>query len=73
LAELPRASQGVPVLAVPIGTNAMNRLRGVGGIVPAATPRLDQPLYDQYRTPLPETSETTSGTWVRQFTVASKP
>jgi hypothetical protein len=72
-AELPRASEDAPVLSAPIGTNALNRLRGVGGVVAAATPRLDQPLYEQYSTPLPEKSETTNGTWVRQFTVASTP
>jgi eukaryotic-like serine/threonine-protein kinase len=72
-AELPRASEDTPVFSAPISTNALNTLRGVGGVAAATTPRLDQPLYEQYRTPLPETRETTSGTWVRQFTVASTP
>ncbi len=72
-AELPRASEDTPLLSAAIGTNAINHLRGVGGVVAAATPRLDQPLYEQYDTPLPEESETANGTWVRQFTVASTP
>jgi hypothetical protein len=72
-AELPRGSEDAPVLSAPIGTNALNRLRGVGGIVTAPTPRLEQPLYEQYDTPLPKDSETTNGVWVRQFTVASTP
>jgi serine/threonine protein kinase len=72
-AELPRASEDTPVLSARINPNAVNRLRGVGGVVAGTTPRLDQPLFEQYRTPLPETKETTRGPWVRQFTVASTP
>jgi eukaryotic-like serine/threonine-protein kinase len=72
-AELPQASEETPVFSVPIGTNALNTLRGIGGVASATTPRLDEPLHEQYRTPLPATSETTSGPWVRVFTVMSAP
>ena len=72
-AELPRASEDTPVFSAPISTNALNTLRGVGGVAAATTPRLDQPLFEQYRTPLPTKSETANGVWVRQFTVASTP
>ena len=72
-AELPRASEDTPVFSAPIGTNALNTLRGVGGLAAATTPRLDQPLYEQYRIPLPATTETVKGIWVRQFTVTSEP
>jgi hypothetical protein len=72
-AELPRASEDTPVFSAPISTNALNTRRGVGGVAAATTPRLDQPLFEQYKTPLPPKSETTKGVWVRQFTVGSTP
>jgi hypothetical protein len=69
-AEFPRASEDTPVVSTAIGLNA---LRGIGGIAAATTPRTDQPLFEQYQTPLPTTSETTTGPWVRQLTVTSAP
>jgi hypothetical protein len=70
-AELPRAAAGTPLTSAPIPQNALNMLRGIGGVVSATTSPLNQPLYEQYRTPLPDSVETTSGEWVRQFTVVS--
>jgi serine/threonine protein kinase len=72
-AEMPRASEDTPVFSAPISANALNTLRGVGGVVAATTPRLDQPLHEQYQTPLPDKGETTNGVWVRKLTVASMP
>jgi eukaryotic-like serine/threonine-protein kinase len=72
-AEMPRASEDTPVFSAPISANALNTLRGVGGVVAATTPRLDQPLHEQYHTPLPNKGETTTGVWVRKLTVASMP
>jgi eukaryotic-like serine/threonine-protein kinase len=72
-AGMPEASIDAPVAFVPITANALNTLRGVGGVVPAATPRIDQPLYEQFRDPLPTKPETTRGTWVRRLAVTSTP
>jgi hypothetical protein len=71
-AEMPRASEDTPVFSAPLTMNALNTLRGIGGVASAETPRLDAPLHEQYRTPLSDRSETTTGTWVRLFTVDSR-
>jgi hypothetical protein len=72
-ATLPRASEDTPVTSLAISETALNTLRGVGSIATATTPRVDRPLYEQYRTPLPISSETAHGVWIRQFTLSSTP
>jgi hypothetical protein len=73
IAQLPQAVEDAPVLSVPLAMSTRMLLRGIGGVSAASAPRAGQKLYQQYTTPLPAGVETTTGTWVRVFTVASTP
>jgi hypothetical protein len=67
-ASLPHPQLNAPVLASPLSADAVGLLRGVGGL--SASPRASgTKLAEQYTTPLPQTSETASGLWVRQITL----
>jgi hypothetical protein len=67
-AALPPATDQ-PIVAARMSSEDVGQLRSIGRIVPA-TP-LESPevrLSSQYNVPLPTTSETASGLWVRQVT-----
>jgi hypothetical protein len=67
-ASLPRPQLNAPVLASPLSADAVGVLRGVGGLT--ASPRAGAgKLAEQFTTPLPTTTESANGVWVRQLTL----
>jgi serine/threonine-protein kinase len=68
-ANLPRPEPGRPARPPRLGSESLNRLRGVGGLTAAAPKGNTLRLAQLFRTPLGETEETTRGLWVRQLTV----
>jgi serine/threonine-protein kinase len=75
-ADLPEPKAGQQVTAAPLPTATVDRLRGVGGLVPEPsqppTPSAARSsrarLAPLFTSPLPEARETVSGLWVRQIT-----
>ena len=68
-ASLPLPKTSEPVLSARLSERAVGILRGVGGIVPAAPQSQKATSLSQvFSTPLPASSETANGAWVRQVT-----
>ena len=70
LARLPAPRAGRPIAYAPVPSQAMERLRGVGGLAPvppeeSATPRT-RSAFDRFRS-LAERETGMSGVWVRQL------
>jgi serine/threonine-protein kinase len=70
-ASLPLPSTGEPVLSARLTDRAVSTLRGVGGLVTAPNQPRTVSLSAQFQTPLPASSESTRGAWVRQITFAN--
>jgi hypothetical protein len=70
---LPTPREGEPLDHTPLPRDFMDRLRSVGGLVPAgpAAGGRSLGLSKHFSTPLPAAPETVSGLWVRTMTLAS--
>jgi hypothetical protein len=69
LAKVPRPEFGKPVQYARLSSEAVGRLRGIGGLTPSPAVSSGTLLATQYTTPLADTAERVRGLWVRQFTV----
>jgi len=68
-ASLPHPELGRTPRQLPLPDEAVRRLRGMGGLKPAAKSERAPRLAQLFSTPLGESEETAHGLWVRQLTL----